>query len=101
MARQGAAHRPQQLEAGQHADAVRIAYPIEREAILLSLRSQHQRRQRRQLEAQLQPLGISCPIERRGEICAVRWTDYDQQGMTITVATQLVQVGWQPVEEAR
>ena len=36
---------------------------------------------------------------RRGEIAHLRWTDVDLTGKTVTVAGQLVQVGWRVVED--
>ncbi|MCE7009271.1 site-specific integrase [Kibdelosporangium philippinense] len=35
---------------------------------------------------------------RRGEACGLRWADVDLDGRTLTVATQLVQDGWE-IEE--
>ncbi|MEU2992951.1 tyrosine-type recombinase/integrase [Streptomyces griseoincarnatus] len=35
---------------------------------------------------------------RRGEACGVRWADYSAPSRTMTVATQLVQDGWEVIE---
>jgi integrase len=37
---------------------------------------------------------------RRGEACGLRWTDVDLKANTVTVATQLVQDGWEIAENA-
>lgn len=37
---------------------------------------------------------------RRGEACGVRWSDYNAATSELTVATQLVQDGWEVVESA-
>ncbi|WP_079195794.1 site-specific integrase [Streptomyces acidiscabies] len=35
---------------------------------------------------------------RRGEACGVRWSDYSETARSMTIATQLVQDGWEVVE---
>jgi integrase len=36
---------------------------------------------------------------RRGEACGLRWVDIDLDAGTLTVSTQIVQLGWAPVED--
>jgi integrase len=36
---------------------------------------------------------------RRGEVCGLPWTDVDLSAAELTITTERVQVGWQPVED--